>query len=53
MSALADWNDTRASVTELATVPADRRVVNVFRAGLPRVTAQPDHARLPDRELIV
>ena len=53
MSALADWEETRTRVAALARIPGDRRVVNVFRAGLPPADPQPERARLPELELIV
>ena len=53
MSALADWDETRGRIAELARIPGDRRVVNVFRAGLPPATARPEHVRLTELELMV
>ena len=53
MSALADWSDTRGKIAGLARVPADRRVVNVFRAGPAPATTNPGRARLDVDELLV
>ena len=53
MSALADWEVARAKIVELATVPADRRVVNVFRTGRAPASRELRRARIPAAEMLV
>jgi hypothetical protein len=53
MSALADWEVTRSRIAALARIPGDRRVVNVFRAGLAPASGRPARARIPAEELLV
>ena len=53
MSALADWSATREKIAELARVPANRRVVNVFRAGAAPAMTTAGRARLNANELLV
>jgi hypothetical protein len=53
VSVLADWPASNRQLVERLGVPAGRRLVNVFRLGLPAETRSAARARLPVAELIV
>lgn len=53
ISVLADWPESRRALEETHALPAGRRLVNVFRLGLPARAQVAARARLPVGELIV
>jgi nitroreductase len=53
VSVLADWPASNRSLVERHGVPEGRRLVNVFRLGLPAGSPSEARARLPVAELIV
>ncbi|HEV7326981.1 MAG TPA: hypothetical protein VGN91_18125 [Bosea sp. (in: a-proteobacteria)] len=53
VSVLADWPASNRQLVERHSVPAGRRLVNVFRLGLPAGSPPVGKARLPVAELIV
>jgi len=53
VSVLADWPASNRHLVERHGVPAGRRLVNVFRLGLPAGSFSGARARLPVAELIV
>ncbi len=53
MSVLADWSVARDALAALHQVPADRRIISVFRIGRPKGAPKLAHARLPVDELLV
>jgi hypothetical protein len=53
VSVLADWPASNRQLVERHGVPAGRRLVNVFRLGLPAGSFSGARARLPVAELIV
>ncbi|SFC38785.1 hypothetical protein SAMN05428997_106151 [Bosea sp. CRIB-10] len=53
VSVLADWPASNRQLVERHSVPAGRRLVNVFRLGLPAGSPPGGKARLPVAELIV
>lgn len=53
VSVLADWPASNRRLVERHGVPAGRRLVNVFRLGVPTETPLGARARLPVAELIV
>ncbi len=53
VSVLVDWPETRAALSQAHQMPAGRRLVNVFRIGVPLVSQTVRHARLPVDELIL
>jgi len=53
VSVLADWPASSRQLAEHYGVPAGRRLVNVFRLGLPDGSPPGSRARLPVTELIV
>jgi nitroreductase len=52
VSVLVDWPQTRSALLAAHPVPAGRRLVNVFRIGVPVAARPATHARLPVDELI-
>jgi nitroreductase len=53
VSVLADWPESRRTLEETHPLPTRRRLVNVFRLGLPVRAPANARARLPVSELIV
>lgn len=53
ISALADWPQSNVALAEAHGLPLSRRLVNVFRLGVPGRAGRRDIARLPVDELIV
>jgi nitroreductase len=52
VSVLVDWSETRAALGKDHPLPAGRRLINVFRIGVPAIAHSVAHARLPVDELI-
>lgn len=53
ISVLADWPESNRALVGAHPLPAGRRLVNVFRLGIPVSAAAGQRARLPVGELIV
>ncbi|WP_332682014.1 hypothetical protein [Bosea sp. (in: a-proteobacteria)] len=53
ISVLADWPESNRALVGAHPLPAGRRLVNVFRLGIPISAAAGQRARLPVGELIV
>jgi hypothetical protein len=53
LSVLVDWPPSHAALQRMVVLPADRRLVNVFRLGFPAGKPDRRRARLPVAELIV
>lgn len=53
VSVLVDWPQARAALTATHPAPSGRRLVNVFRIGIPAAARRIVHARLPVGELIL
>ncbi|MBN8941906.1 MAG: hypothetical protein J0H01_20530 [Rhizobiales bacterium] len=52
VSVLVDWPETHAALCAAHPLPAGRRLVNVFRIGVPAGPRRISHARLPVEALI-
>ena len=52
MSVLVDWPEAKATLIAAHPLPAGRRLVNVFRIGLPDRARRIVHTRLPVAELV-